>query len=71
MFEFYESNKSEDKNNNEIDYWFEVVFIHAATLSSQYITIPPSGSYTHIAALLDVDFKAGCHHMVYAAAGGQ
>ena len=40
-----------------------------ATLSSQYITVPSSGSYTHIAALLDVNFKAGSHHMVYAAAG--
>ena len=40
-----------------------------ATLSSQYITLPTAGSYTHIAALLDVNFKAGSHHMVYAAGG--
>ena len=48
----------------------DVFSASGATLSSQYITIPASGTYTHIAALLDVDFKAGSHHMVYAVAWG-
>lgn len=39
------------------------------TLTSTFITIPAADTYTHIAALFDKDFKAGSHHMVYAAGG--
>ena len=38
---------------------------NGATLSAENISIPTAGSYSHIAALFDKDFKVGSHHMVY------
>ena len=36
-----------------------------ATLSAENITIPNAGSYTHVAALFDKEFKVASHHQVY------
>ena len=36
-----------------------------ATLSAENITIPNEGTYTHIAALFDKEFKVASHHQVY------
>ena len=40
-----------------------------ATLTAANITVPSSGTYSYVAALFDIDFKVGSHHMVYEAAG--
>jgi len=40
-----------------------------ATLTAANITIPAAGTYEYVAALFDIDFKVGSHHMVYAAGG--
>ena len=40
-----------------------------ATLSAKNITVPEAGTYSFVAALFDIDFKAASHHMVYDAAG--
>ena len=36
-----------------------------ATLSTANISVPTAGSYTHIAAIFDKDFKVGSHHKIY------
>ena len=36
-----------------------------ATLSAENITIPNAGTYTHVAALFDKEFKVASHHQVY------
>ena len=36
-----------------------------ATLSAANISVPTAGSYTHIAAIFDKDFKVGSHHKIY------
>ena len=36
-----------------------------ATLSAENITIPDAGTYTHVAALFDKEFKVASHHQVY------
>ena len=40
-----------------------------ATLSSENITIPEAGTYDFVAAIIDKDFKAASHHMVYDTGG--
>tara|TARA_A100001388_G_C28708301_1_gene469871 strand:+ start:150 stop:1070 length:921 start_codon:yes stop_codon:yes gene_type:complete len=36
-----------------------------ATLSAENITIPNAGTYSHVAALFDKEFKVASHHQVY------
>ncbi len=56
-------------NNSNGEDTGDIFSATGATLSSEYISIPSTGEYSFIAALFDKDFKAGSHHMVYAAGG--
>ncbi len=53
----YNSTAGEETNN--------IFSATGVTLSAENISIPTAGSYTHIAALFDKDFKVGSHHKVY------